>query len=60
MQTNTFEATGVKERLSLVAERELLDAIEAHKRRIEQQTGLRVTLSQAAAGLMRRGLEVAQ
>ncbi|MFM0083752.1 hypothetical protein P0D72_33485 [Paraburkholderia sediminicola] len=59
MQTNTFEATSVKERFTVVAERDLLAAIEAHKQRIEQQTGLRVTLSQAAAGLLRRGLEVA-
>ena len=59
MQTNTFEATDVKERFTLVAERALLDAIQAHKARIEQQTGLRVTLSQAAAGLLRRGLEAA-
>ncbi|AXF14803.1 hypothetical protein CUJ87_10580 [Paraburkholderia caledonica] len=60
MQTNTLEATLAKERFTVVAERDLLNAIEAHKRRIEQQTGLRVTLSQAAAGLMRRGLEIAQ
>jgi predicted DNA-binding transcriptional regulator AlpA len=46
-------------RLTVVAERDLLAAIEAHKARIEKQTGLRVTLSQAAAGLLRRGLEMA-
>lgn len=58
MQTNTFEATA-KARFTLVAERDLLAAIETHKQRIEKQTGLRVTLSQAAAGLLRRGLEQA-
>ncbi|SOE67034.1 hypothetical protein SAMN05446935_2927 [Burkholderia sp. YR290] len=59
MQINTFEATDVKQRFTLVAEPALLDAIQAHKARIEKQTGLRVTLSQAAAGLLRRGLEAA-
>ena len=59
MQTNTFETMAVKERFTLVAERDLLAAIAAHKQRIEKQTGLRVTLSQAAAGLLRRGLELA-
>ncbi|RAS21514.1 hypothetical protein [Paraburkholderia bryophila] len=59
MQANTLEATTPKERFTVVAERDLLTAIEAHKQRIEQQTGLRITMSQAAAGLLRRGLEVA-
>ncbi|WP_176054523.1 hypothetical protein [Paraburkholderia caribensis] len=59
MQTNTSEATDAKQRFTLVAERALLDAIEAYKQRIEEQKGLRVTLSQAAAGLLRLGLEVA-
>jgi hypothetical protein len=59
MQINTLEATAVKSKFTVVAERDLLTAIEAHKQRIEQQTGLRVTLSQAAAGLLRRGLELA-
>jgi plasmid replication initiation protein len=58
MQTNTLEATA-KARFTLVAERDLLAAIEAHKGRIEQQTGMRVSLSQAATGLLRRGLELA-
>jgi hypothetical protein len=61
MQTNTLETmvSARKERLVLNAEPDLLNAIEAHKRRIESTTGLRVTMSQAATSLMRRGLEVA-
>lgn len=57
MQTNTLEVTGKAERFSVVADRDLLAAIEAHKERVERATGMRVSLSQAAAGLLRRGLE---
>ena len=59
MQTNTLEnmVSARKERLVLNAEPDLLTAIEAHKQRIESATGLRVTMSQAATSLMRRGLE---
>ncbi|MGV7241537.1 hypothetical protein [Caballeronia sp. M23-90] len=59
VQTNTLETmvSARKERLVLNAEPDLLTAIEEHKRRIESSTGLRVTMSQAATSLMRRGLE---
>ncbi|SAL29029.1 hypothetical protein AWB64_02473 [Caballeronia sordidicola] len=57
MQTNTLEATSKAKHFSVVADRDLLAAIEAHKQRVEQATGMRISLSQAAAGLLRRGLE---
>ncbi|MDR6474437.1 hypothetical protein C8K18_12518 [Paraburkholderia sp. GV068] len=60
MQTNTFEATATKGRFTVVAEAELMKHIEQHRQRVQQQTGVRLSLSQAATGLLRRGLEVAQ
>lgn len=59
MQTNTFEATA-KARFTVVAEGELLEHIKRHQQRVEQQTGVRLNLSQAAAGLLRRGLDSVQ
>lgn len=44
------------ERLSLAVEAHLVEAIRAHQQRIEEQTGLRASLSQVACHLMRRGL----
>ncbi|WP_175946705.1 hypothetical protein [Caballeronia sp. BCC1704] len=59
MQNNTIEMMARMERISVATDADLLAAIDAHRRRVEQATGIRVTLSQAAAGLLRRGLEAA-
>lgn len=45
------------ERLSLAAEARLVQELRAHQRRVQEQTGMRVSLSQVACLLMRRGLE---
>lgn len=56
MQANTLEAPA-KERFTVVAEGDLLEHIRRRQQRVEQQTGVRLNLSQAAAGLLRRGLQ---
>jgi hypothetical protein len=45
------------ERLSMRAEARLVDALRAHQRRMQDQTGLRVSLSEVACHLLRRGLD---
>ena len=59
MQTNTLEATTkIKGRtFAIVADAELMGHIEKHRKRVQDQTGVRLSLSQATAGLLRRGLE---
>ncbi|OTP69497.1 hypothetical protein PAMC26577_31130 [Caballeronia sordidicola] len=59
MQTNPLQKKVAtrKERFCIVAEPSLMRAIEAHKQRVETETGLRTSLSQVATSLMRRGLE---
>lgn len=58
MQPNTFEATTVKRRqIGVTFDDELLASIEQHRKRVQEQTGVRLSLSQATAGLLRRGLE---
>ncbi|MFX1722401.1 hypothetical protein [Paraburkholderia sp. A1RO-5L] len=60
MQANTLEATTkIKGRtFAVVADAELMTHIEQHRSRVQEQTGVRLSLSQATAGLLRRGLEV--
>lgn len=43
-------------RLSVVADADLVESLRDHQRRVEAETGLRVSLSQVAGSLMRRGL----
>jgi len=45
------------QRLSVVVDCELLEALQAHQRKVECDTRLRVSLSQIAGCLMRRGLD---
>jgi hypothetical protein len=45
------------ERLSLAAEARLVEDLRAHQQRMQEQTGLRVSLSQVACQLLRRGLD---
>ena len=45
------------QRLSVVTEPDLLAALQMHQRVVERTTGLRVSLSQVAGSLMRRGLD---
>lgn len=60
MQTNTnLEAMPRTERIAVPTDPEMLRALEAHRSRLEQQTLMKITLAQAAAGLLRRGLEAA-
>jgi hypothetical protein len=56
MQTKQRTRTK-RERLSLAAEARLVEDLRAHQRRVQDQTGLRVSLSQAACRLLRRGLD---
>ncbi len=49
-------ATAVQ-RLSVVVDSELLEALQGHQRKVECDTRMRVSLSQVAGGLMRRGLD---
>lgn len=43
-------------RVSVVADAGLAADLRAHQRRVREQTGMRVSLSQVAASLLRRGL----
>ncbi len=45
------------QRLTVVVDSELLAALHAHQHRLESDTRLRVSLSQIAGCLMRRGLD---
>lgn len=53
-QTQTSQAN---ERLTVTLPAELRPVLEANRRSLEQQTGLRVTLSQAAAAAVRNGAQ---
>jgi hypothetical protein len=56
----TTQRTRTKcERLSLAAEARLVEDLKAHQRRVQEQTGLRVSLSQVACHFMRRGMDQA-
>lgn len=44
-------------RLSLAAEARLVQDLREHQQRVQEQTGLRVSLSQVACHLLRRGLD---
>ena len=59
MRQNTIETTTSGKGISFTfrADAELLAHIEQHRERIHEQSGVRVSLSQATAGLLRRGLE---
>jgi hypothetical protein len=50
-------ATTAVQRLTVVVDSALLDALQAHLRQVESDTRLRVSLSQVAGSLMRRGLD---
>jgi len=45
------------QRLTVVVDSALLEALQAHQRQVESDTRLRVSLSQVAGSLMRRGLD---
>ncbi|WP_354682271.1 hypothetical protein [Cupriavidus necator] len=44
-------------RVTFLADAKLVEALKAEQRRVQQQTGLRASLSATAAALMRRALE---
>ncbi|WP_367394980.1 hypothetical protein [Cupriavidus sp. Agwp_2] len=44
-------------RVTFLADAKLVEALRAEQRRVQQQTGLRASLSATAAALMRRALE---
>jgi hypothetical protein len=46
-------------RVSVVADHRLLEDLRAHQRRVRHETGMRVSLSQVAGSLLRRGLDQA-
>jgi hypothetical protein len=46
-------------RVSVVADLQLLEDLRMHQRRVRQETGMRVSLSQVASSLLRRGLDQA-
>ena len=48
------------QRLSVVVDPALLNALQAHQRQVEIDTRLRVSLSQVAGSLLRRGLDFEQ
>ena len=50
VKTPTFQ------RIAVLAEPELLAALQDHQRRLERSTNLRTSLSQVAASLLRQGL----
>lgn len=57
----TKQATRTKcERLSMRAETRLVEDLRAHQRRVQEQTGMPVSLSQVACHLLRRGLDQGQ
>ncbi|KGS21613.1 hypothetical protein X941_5545 [Burkholderia pseudomallei MSHR5569] len=60
MQPNTLETvtTAKRRAFTVVADAELMTHIEQHRKRVQDQTGVRLSLSQATTGLLRRGLEV--
>jgi hypothetical protein len=46
-------------RVSVVADVRLLEDLRAHQRRVREESGMRVSLSQVAGSLLRRGLDQA-
>jgi hypothetical protein len=46
-------------RVSVVADFRLLEDLRTHQRRVREETGMRVSLSQVAGSLLRRGLDQA-
>lgn len=44
-------------KVTFTAEARLVEDLRAHQRRVQEQTGLRVSLSQVACRLLRRGLD---
>lgn len=49
-----------REKLTLLADRKLMEGIKEHRHRLEEQTGLRVSMTGAAAQLIRTGLVASQ
>lgn len=45
------------QRVTVVIDSALLNALQAHQRQVESDTSLRISLSQVAGSLMRRGLD---
>lgn len=60
MQTNEQTLPARPCRVSVVADERLVEDLRAHQRRVQQQTGMRVSLSQVAGSLLRRSLEQCQ
>lgn len=46
-----------KERLNIFADAHLVEAVEAERERLAREQGVRVSISAAAAALIRRGVE---
>ena len=57
MRDNTSPRSAAVQRLTVVVDSTLLEALQAHQRQVESETRLRVSLSQVAGSLMRRGLD---
>lgn len=55
--TQQAQTNQASERLTVTLPAELRPVLEANRRSLEQQTGLRVTLSQAAAAAVRNGAQ---
>ena len=55
----TPRATTSVQRLSVVADSELMEALQTYQRKVEQETGLRLSLSQVAGALMRTAIALA-
>lgn len=54
---STTENTRADRKLTVLMDAELQRELQAEQRRLQQQAGLRVSLSATAASLMRRALE---
>lgn len=55
---DTKQASRAKcEKLTFWAEAALAEDLRAHQQQVQEQTGLRVSLSQVASRLLRRGLD---
>ncbi|CAG9239335.1 conserved hypothetical protein [Paraburkholderia tropica] len=59
MKTKTPESTtsGKARSFTVCVDADLMARIEQHRAQVQQQTGMRVSLSQATVGLVRRGFE---
>lgn len=55
-----IEAGKVDQKISIMADKRLREALEQERARMQRETGLRASLSAIAAAILRRGLEQPQ